>query len=114
MRVGVHLLVVGATLLALPAAASALAPGELTGLECISDNDTGLGTCSGSAGGLAGVSQLATSPDGRDLYATTTIDDAVVHLHRAGDGTLTPGECIDDNDPPAGADACGLSADGLD
>src|SRR4029077_11304351 len=40
--------------------------------------------------------------------------DAVVHLHRAGDGTLTPGECIDDNDPPAGADACGLSADGLD
>src|SRR5436309_3297682 len=42
---------------------------------------------------------VTVSPDGHDLYVLT--DDAVVHFKRAGDGSLTPADCL------GGEPACG-------
>ena len=100
---------------ALPASASALAPSALTGLDCVDDNDLAAAQdiCPVSTDGLAAPSAFAVSPDGRDVYVSTSADDAVVHLRRGTNGTLTPAECIDDNDAPGGPDACALSTDGL-
>ena len=99
----------------LPATAGALPPADLTGLDCVHDNDTGAGGCALSTDGLNAAHDAAVSPDGRDVYVASQVDDAVVHLRRdPTDGSLTPVGCIDDNDAPDGPDTCAASADGLD
>lgn len=107
--------IVAFVLFALPTTAGALPPADLTALDCVQDNDTGGGGCAVSTDGLDAARDAAVSPDGRDVYVATQIDDAVVHLRRdPTDGSLTPVGCIDDNDAPDGPDACAASTDGLD
>ncbi len=107
--------IVALALFALPATAGALAPGELSGLDCVQDNDNGTGGCALSADGLGTPTEAAVSPDGRDVYAVGSVDDAVVQLRRdPTDGSLTPVGCVDDNDAGQGPDTCAVSTDGLD
>jgi DNA-binding beta-propeller fold protein YncE len=88
--------------------------GTLTAVGCIDDNDTGSDTCAASADGLDGISTLVVSPDGRNVYGASALDDAIVVFNRSPGGALTPAGCIDDPDGGQGPDACGGSADGLD
>lgn len=88
--------------------------GALTAVDCIDDNDSGADSCARSTDGLAGAFSLALSPDGLSVYAAGLDDDAIVRFDRDRQGgALTPGGCVDDNDPPDGPDVCAQSADGL-
>jgi sugar lactone lactonase YvrE len=88
--------------------------GALTPQGCVDDNDTGPDTCAQSADGLDDVFSVAVSPDNLSLYAAGRADDAVVVFDRSPNpGDLTPRGCIDDNDPPHGADNCAQSTDGM-
>jgi DNA-binding beta-propeller fold protein YncE len=95
--------------------------GGLTPLGCWDDNDTGADAgCAHTANGLGRPNDVAVSPDGKSVYVTSLLDDAVVHLHReTATGLLTAAECYDDNDfatdPNQGPDTCLLAGetDGL-
>jgi 6-phosphogluconolactonase (cycloisomerase 2 family) len=88
--------------------------GGLTPRGCVDDNDTGPDTCVQSTDGLGDVFSVAVSPDNLSLYAAGRADDAVVVFDRSPNpGELTPRGCIDDNDPPFGADNCAQSTDGM-
>ncbi|MEA2429664.1 MAG: hypothetical protein QOI19_137, partial [Thermoleophilaceae bacterium] len=72
------------------------ATGQLTDLGCIgqtSANPNGGSPCQ-VAPGLSGVSRLALSPDGNNLYAVSPSDKTVVVLNKAGNGTLSSGSCL--------------------
>jgi cysteine-rich repeat protein len=63
--------------------------------------DGGVVSDAGSAGGL-----MVTSPDGRDVYATTSLRGDLLHLRRTcGDGVVAPGEVCDDGSRTDG-DGC--------
>jgi hypothetical protein len=85
--------------------------GGLSPVTCISDNDSGNGSCAQRVDGLGGANHVAISPDGTSVYVLASGDDALVHFSRAADGSLSYGGCIDDND--SGADDCAQSTDGL-
>ncbi len=86
--------------------------GALTPAGCIEDNDTGPDVCAGSVDGLNSAWAVATSPDGRSVYAASLGDNAIVRFDRnTTTGALTPAGCIEDND--TGPDACAASTDGL-
>ena len=88
--------------------------GALTPMGCVQDNDTGPDSCAQTADGLDDVFALAVSPDGLSLYAAARGDDAIAVFDRSPNpGALTPKGCVDDNDPPQGADACAQTTDGL-
>ena len=88
------------------------ATGDLVPRGCVDDDDTGPEACAQTAAGLAMPRALALSPDGRSLYAASSVDDAVVRFNRAADGSLVPAGCIDDED--SGPDTCAQTAPGLD
>lgn len=114
-------LLVSAGLLALLAVVPASgAPGDLRFNSCIEDPTAN--ECSRDFDGLDGVTGLALSPDGRDLYAVsfrrTTApvggDDALVQLRRnKRTGRLRGASCIQDPDVPGGP-TCARTRDGLD
>lgn len=85
--------------------------GGLSPVTCISDNDSGSGSCPQRADGLGGAFGVAVSPDGSSVYVLASGDDAIAHFSRAADGSLSYVGCIDDND--SGADDCAQSTDGL-
>jgi DNA-binding beta-propeller fold protein YncE len=88
--------------------------GALTPQGCIEDNDAGLDDCSASADGLDDPFSVAVSGDGLSVYVAARGDDAVTIFDRSPNpGALTPKGCIDDNDPPQGADDCAVGTDGL-
>jgi DNA-binding beta-propeller fold protein YncE len=90
------------------------AGGALTPQGCVDDNDTGPDDCAQSADGLDDVFGLAVSGDGLSLYAAARGDDSIAIFDRSPNpGALTPRGCVEDNDPPQGADDCALGADGL-
>src|SRR3954471_13776145 len=90
--------------LAMAAPASAVPLHGLSPAGCIDDNDTGPDACAPSTDALDMARGLAVSLDGRDVYVASSGDDAVVHLRRNPDGSVTPVSCVDDND--SGADVC--------
>ena len=96
--------------------------GALRPRGCIDDNDFGTDPnqgeddCATSTNGLAGVTSLAVSEDGKSLYAVGAEDDAIVRFKRnTRNGALTPKGCIDDNDTSLGQgpDECAQSTNGL-
>lgn len=101
------------------------ATGQLTPQGCVKDTGSGA-SCAAENQGLAAAESVATSPDGRSVYATGFNDDAVAILNRdTTTGALTPAGCISDtSNPICGAgnvndglrDARGVavSPDGLD
>jgi DNA-binding beta-propeller fold protein YncE len=106
----VGLAAVGGTL-AVVAVASATSVGNLAPAGCVADNDVG-SPCALTMNGLHAARDVAVSSDGKSVYATSLLDDAVVRLIRnPTTGALTPAGCVDDND--TGADSCGQSTDGL-
>jgi len=88
------------------------ATGGLTPVGCVDDNDSGDDDCTRSVDGLGGVSSLAISPDGEELFAAASSDDALVRFAISSDGTLRPRGCIGDS--ATQVDSCVQSADGLD
>ena len=89
--------------------------GALTPVGCVDDNDSGADSCAADANGLDRPFGVTVSPDGESVYVAAATDDAIVHFDRnPTTGALTWVGCIDDNDPPAGADTCAASGDGLD
>jgi 6-phosphogluconolactonase (cycloisomerase 2 family) len=85
--------------------------GGLSPVTCISDNDSGTGSCPQRVDGLGGANHVAVSPDGSSVYVLASGDDAIAHFSRAADGSLSYVGCVDDND--SGPDDCAQSADGL-
>jgi DNA-binding beta-propeller fold protein YncE len=95
---------------------SRAADGTLTPEGCIDDDDAGQGLddCGfgNNAAGLDGAHSLSISPDGRSVYVTSFLDQAVVGFDRnPSSGALTALGCIDDND--TGPDVCAQSTNGL-
>jgi DNA-binding beta-propeller fold protein YncE len=90
--------------------------GSLAFAGCIEDNDPpdGPDACATSTDGLNSAEDVVVSPDGRQVYAVSMNDDAIVHFNRAADGSLSAVSCIDDNDAGDGPDTCGASTDGMD
>lgn len=90
--------------------------GKLTPRGCIDDGDSGPDTCAGSTDGLEDVESVTVSPDGRSVYAVSSLDDAIVRFGRRPSGRLIPRGCIGDNDTSgatcdAYTDALGGAAD---
>jgi DNA-binding beta-propeller fold protein YncE len=79
--------------------------GALTFAGCYEDaGQEGCGTgTTNETPGLDGASGVAVSPDGRSVYVTAVLDDAVVRFDRAADGAITPVGCFED----AGLSGCG-------
>jgi 6-phosphogluconolactonase (cycloisomerase 2 family) len=98
--------------------------GALKPRGCIDDNDTatdpsqGEDNCAQSANGLNSPQSVTVSPDGKSVYVTGEVDDAIVRFKRnRRTGALKPRGCIDDNDratdPSQGEDHCAKSTNGL-
>jgi len=106
-------LVLAVVLIAAAVAATALAAtGALTPQDCVDDNDTGAESCAQAHDGLDAAFGAAVSPDGESLYVSSGTDHAIVRFSRdTGDGTLTPLDCIDDDE--SGPEAGCSTADGL-
>ncbi len=98
--------------------------GTLTYDGCITGNkggpgSTGTGVCTdistatanGVASGLSSPTSVAVSPDGKSVYLTVSIDDAVASFDRAADGTLTYTGCITGNEDGPGSAGSGACAD---
>jgi DNA-binding beta-propeller fold protein YncE len=89
------------------------ATGALTPAGCIADPVHNLDHCAKTAKGLDGADLVRVSADGRSVYATGEIDNAVVVFKRnATTGALTTAGCI--ADPAHNPDHCGKTAKGLD
>jgi DNA-binding beta-propeller fold protein YncE len=85
--------------LSVGAASAAKNPLPTTGpglqpIGCVKDTASDA-NCAQSAGGLQDVEGMAVTPGGETLYAAGFASDAVAWLTRSGDGSLTPGSCID-------------------
>ncbi len=93
----------GAALCALVLAAVAFgAVGDLTPLGCIDDPDSGADTCPTSGDGLDRAEAIATSPDGKSVYAVSSDDEAIARFSRnTTTGALTYQGCIDSAFSPA-------------
>ncbi len=89
------------------------ASGALTPKGCIEDNDEGPDNCGNDTNGLEGAGSVVVSSDGKSVYVTSEEDDSIVVFKRNKSGALTPQGCIDDNDPPDGADNCDDDTNGL-
>jgi DNA-binding beta-propeller fold protein YncE len=93
-RVRAGILVAFAVVLALPAVAWAV--GELTQKPgtagCVSDDGTA-GTCADGTA-LDGVTGVAVSPDGQNVYAAAYSASGVVTLSRGAGGTLVQSGCV--------------------
>jgi DNA-binding beta-propeller fold protein YncE len=88
--------------------------GSLRSKGCVIDDDQASGLCPISTSALDGATAITVAPDGNSVYVVSQNDDAVVHLPRdPATGNLSPGTCIDDNDPPQGPDVCATSTNGL-
>jgi DNA-binding beta-propeller fold protein YncE len=87
--------------------------GTLTAQPCI--QNTGREGCIVRGGtttdGLDGAYDVAVSPDGDSVYVVSYTGNTLAIFDRAGDGSLTPAGCIDDD---GGLDTCSTQAPGLD
>lgn len=95
--------------------------GDLTPVECISDDGSD-GRCTDGTG-LFGASSVTVAPDGGQVFVTASAVGAVTSYARdPDDGRLTPQDCLLDQAPPggscrsapalAGAAASAISPDG--
>jgi DNA-binding beta-propeller fold protein YncE len=86
------------------------ASAEISYLSCVED----LGSpapCAVTQEGLAGATDLATSPDGMSVYAVSEFDDSIVTFDRnPSTGALTPKDCISD---ASLTPICGTTQEGL-
>ena len=90
------------------------ANGNLTPAGCVGNSGTGAQAGPASCivvDGLSGASAVAASPDGRSVYATGLVGDALNVFKRAADGDLTPAGCI--GNAGSGPASC-IVVDGLD
>jgi DNA-binding beta-propeller fold protein YncE/subtilisin-like proprotein convertase family protein len=85
------------------------ATGSLTARGCIADVGDAAG-CGKTQQGLTGARGVAVSPDGKSVYATSGVDDAIVRFDRDTAGALTGQGCIADVGDAAG---CGKTQQGL-
>src|SRR5262249_15496893 len=77
----------------------------LNSLGCIND-PAATSVCSASTEGLDGAEGVAVAPDGANVYAAGSNDNAVVTFARdAGTGSLSPQNCINSS----GSDGCGAA-----
>jgi DNA-binding beta-propeller fold protein YncE len=87
--------------------------GTLTAQPCI--QNTGREGCIVRGGtttdGLDGAYDVAVSPDGDSVYVVSYTGNTLAVFDRAGDGSLTPAGCIDDD---GGLDTCATQAPGLE
>jgi 6-phosphogluconolactonase (cycloisomerase 2 family) len=97
--------------------------GSLTQLaganDCIQEQDDASACGTETGEGIAEVASLAVSPDGQNLYATSSgTDGTLAEFTRSADGSLTQlgngNNCIEEHDSDAGCDQEGNGLDGAD
>jgi 6-phosphogluconolactonase (cycloisomerase 2 family) len=84
--------------------------------DCIQDTNVSEGPCPNStpAPGLGGATDVAVSPDGKNVYVLGSGDEAIAEFTRKSDGTLAELGCIADTHAPQGTScASNESAAGL-
>src|SRR5688572_7357919 len=95
---------------ALAVATAFAATGDLTPKGCLDDQPPGgPDNCTDSSLGLNGATGVVVSPDGKSVYASSDLDEAVVRFDRSKNGTLTPRGCVE----TTGQNECDQEADGL-
>ncbi|MFN8151121.1 MAG: hypothetical protein U0R24_08345 [Solirubrobacterales bacterium] len=87
---------------------SRAADGSLAYLGCIGDNSS-QGCTDVPGAPLRGLSQITLSPDGRSLYAASSIADSLAHFTRGDDGRLTFDQCLASNAVDGCTDVAGLN-----
>jgi len=105
------LVAVAVAVLSIAAATALASTGALTGQGCI--QNFGRTDCGVTAPGLITANGVAASPDGKSVYVTSLLGDAIVRFDRdTTTGALTPQGCIAD----AGISGCGVGVtqQGLD
>src|SRR6266511_1697258 len=109
-RMALCLLATAIAALSIAVATALASTGALTPQGCIADVGD-LAGCGTTQQGLAAAFGVATSPDGKSVYAASEIDNAVVRFDRnTTTGALTPAGCIADVGDAAG---CGTTQQGL-
>ncbi|GAA4717958.1 hypothetical protein [Nocardioides conyzicola] len=87
--------------------------GRLTSQGCVGDSevsaDLALG-CGTEVPAIAGALGVVASGDGSSVYVVSGTDHTLTHLHRATNGTLTDGGCVQDVGTESG---CSQSTEGL-
>lgn len=79
--------------------------GGMSAIQCVGDHDSAPPDCPGFARGLAGPSEIAISPDGRNLYAVSRKDGAIgIYRRNATTGQLTYDDC---KQGAEGVEGCG-------
>jgi 6-phosphogluconolactonase (cycloisomerase 2 family) len=111
---------VGIIVLVAAPLARAETPGALAQLaspnDCIQDTNVSEGPCPNStpAPGLSGATDVAVSPDGKNVYVLGSGDEAIAEFTRSADGSLTDLGCIADTHAAEGTScASNESAAGL-
>ncbi len=110
-RMALCLVAVAVAVLSIAAATALASTGALTGQGCI--QNFGRTDCGVTAPGLITANGVAASPDGKSVYVTSLLGDAIVRFDRdTTTGALTPQGCIAD----AGISGCGVGVtqQGLD
>src|SRR5436190_91121 len=98
-------------MLSLAVTASATPIGTLVGQGCIADFGDAAG-CGTAQQGLTGARGVAVSPDGKSVYVTSVLGDAIVRFDRdTATGALTKQGCIADAGSAIG---CSETQQGLD
>ena len=100
-----------------PQLAQAQTPGSLTQLaspdNCIESTSSASTECQTKAPGLSGTETVATSPDGKNVYAIGFSDEAIAEFTRNPDGSLKEIGCIADSSASGGTCSQNATATGL-
>src|SRR6266540_3693303 len=108
-RMALCLVAVAVAVLSIAAATALASTGALTGQGCI--QNFGRTDCGVTAPGLITANGVAASPDGKSVYVTSLLGDAIVRFDRdTTTGALTGQGCIADVGDAAG---CGTVQQGL-
>src|SRR6266540_2937176 len=108
-RMALCLVAVAVAVLSIAAATALASTGALTGQGCI--QNFGRTDCGVTAPGLITANGVAASPDGKSVYVTSLLGDAIVRFERdTTTGALTGQGCIADVGDAAG---CGTTQQGL-
>src|SRR6266511_874667 len=107
-RMALCLVAVAVAVLSIAAATALASTGALTGQGCI--QNFGRTDCGVTAPGLITANGVAASPDGKSVYVTSLLGDAIVRFDRdTTTGALTGAGCIQD----VGKADCGTNTQGL-